>query len=181
MTPSLTEALIIFILAVIASLPAWVVVFILRRREPERTRLVDGYTQMERTIADLSTRLRQMEKDREADHREIIRLQSVISEQANGLEILTRQVLRLGETPEYRPAQPASPVNRIELKKKMVAMFNLDELNDLAFNLGIDTGELGAETTTGKATAIVRYMDRRNRMSDLIQMLAVLRPSEAWE
>lgn len=175
------------LLTVIFSTPAWVAIFVLRRRET-----TGAYSEMMDTISEMSVQLRQMQRDRERDHAQILRLQQLAGELTAGIKILVRQLERLNEKPEFSvnvaelqrmveglPA-PEAALDLASLARKLARRFDIEELSDLAFQLNIETGDLGTNTRTGRATAIVRYVDRRGEIDKLIEMCRRLRPNEEW-
>lgn len=76
--------------------------------------------------------------------------------------------------PEDRIAQP-SPTSRV-LPVILASLFDRDEMDDLAFRLGIDPGQIAGDTVPTRARALVRYVDRRGRLDELIELARSLRP-----
>jgi len=58
--------------------------------------------------------------------------------------------------------------------------FNEAELRELAFILQVDYENLPGNTKRGKARELVSYMDRRDRLGELMAALLTLRPGVAW-
>lgn len=67
------------------------------------------------------------------------------------------------------------------LRDALSAGFNLDELQSLCFELGIDYENLGGQGKAGKTRELVGYMDRRGRLEDLARAAARMRPDLAWD
>ncbi|MBP6787637.1 MAG: hypothetical protein KA170_08610 [Candidatus Promineofilum sp.] len=58
--------------------------------------------------------------------------------------------------------------------------FNLEELRTLCFELGIPFDELGGQGLRGVARELLLYVQRRDRLPELLTALTVERPSVAW-
>jgi hypothetical protein len=58
--------------------------------------------------------------------------------------------------------------------------FNLEELRTLCFELGISFDELGGQGVRGVARELLLYVQRRDRLPELLTTLRVERPSVAW-
>lgn len=80
---------------------------------------------------------------------------------------------------EPRPFEQTD-INLVPLLDLLDTDFNLSELQDLSFNLGVDYENLGGETKRGKARELLLYMQRHGRLSDLIARCAQIRPLAAW-
>jgi hypothetical protein len=65
------------------------------------------------------------------------------------------------------------------LRTLITEHFDLEELRDLCFNLGIDFDDLRGEGKTAKARELVLYAQRRDRLNDLVIELKRLRPTLA--
>ena len=58
--------------------------------------------------------------------------------------------------------------------------FNLEELRTLCFELDIPFDELGGQGVRGVARELLLYVQRRDRLPELLATLRVERPSVAW-
>jgi hypothetical protein len=54
--------------------------------------------------------------------------------------------------------------------------FGMEDLQDIAFRLGVDFDTLPGDTKSGKAREMVRYMVVRNRLSELRRLMNEMRP-----
>lgn len=63
------------------------------------------------------------------------------------------------------------------LTKTIRSQFNMSELDDLCFELGIPPGEISGDTIGTKARELVLYSQRRNRLPELEQAVRSLRPN----
>jgi hypothetical protein len=62
-----------------------------------------------------------------------------------------------------------------ELHRRLVDQFNIEELQDLCFALGIDYEELGGTGKSAKARELVLYMQRRGRLDELSEAIRAKR------
>jgi hypothetical protein len=69
---------------------------------------------------------------------------------------------------------------RDSLVNALVSSFNRNELNVLCFSLGINDEDLPGESLTEKALGMVKYLVRRDRISDLIEQVSQFRPNVDW-
>ena len=67
-----------------------------------------------------------------------------------------------------------------DLHRKIGQYFNVDELQALCLDLGIDYEDLEGNTRQAKATALVGYCNRHDLRADLIARCADLRPHVDW-
>ena len=63
----------------------------------------------------------------------------------------------------------------------LVNHFNLSELINLSFDLGIDAENLAGQTKEDKARELISYCARRGTLPGLIERCEQLRPNVAWE
>lgn len=66
---------------------------------------------------------------------------------------------------------------RNQLHTLLTRNLSLDELRTLCFSLGVDFDNLGAETKDGTARELIRYLERRDELERLIDIIKKLRPS----
>ena len=59
--------------------------------------------------------------------------------------------------------------------------FNLEELNNLCFDLNINFENLSGTTLHLKSKELVMYCDRYNKLSDLLEQCKKLRPNTSWQ
>lgn len=87
-----------------------------------------------------------------------------------------------------RPAARAKPVadgrrysgSLNALHQMLVRHFNLEELRDLCFSMGINYDELSGDNLSGKARELIAYVERRSRLQELIRVARAQRPLAAW-
>ena len=68
----------------------------------------------------------------------------------------------------------------LELQRLVVASFDLDEVQMVAFALGIDWDELKGTTKSLKTIALIRHTDHRGQIESLLELLREERPSLQW-
>ncbi len=134
--------------------------------------------------ADHARELRDIQRGREQDHKAMMQLQLRIVELEIGVRILTAQLRREGLIPEWVPpavassdGQTAAPMpDSRALTQVIAALFNRDEIDDLASRLGIDTEEIVGETRGKRARALVDYAERHGMTEELVTLARQLRP-----
>ena len=102
-------------------------------------------------------------------------VQSEMNELRRGLAILLAQLERLGHTPDWTPPR-ASGVSKVGLRKDLRDGFNLEEMRDLAQDLGAPDGEIRGDTVTVYARELVAWAERRGLLGDLERRIQELRP-----
>lgn len=142
---------------------------------------------------ELSNRLTTLERDRDRDYLErqaerqrddaiIAKLQRRVADLEHGVERLGAQVVRLGGVPEWElpPAEPLPVVQTViddtALYRSIAALFDVDELDDLAFRLGIEPDEIDGKRRDTRARSLVQYCKRRDLLPELIDIARQLRP-----
>ena len=133
-----------------------------------------------RLTMELSKRLATLENDRQRDYTEMQRLRIRLTELEIGVRVLIAQVKRLGESPDWgddaAPPGDAAPVDNMVLDRNIAALFDVDEIDDLAFRLGIPPDEIEGKRRETRARNLVLYADRRERVDELVELVRQLRP-----
>lgn len=165
--------------------------FIIARRQSP-----DAVGKLNQLTTELSNRLTTLERDRERDYLErqaerqrdhaiIAKLQRRVADLEHGIERLGAQVVRLGGVPEWElpPAEPLPPIPPVNetiddtaLYRSIAALFDVDELDDLAFRLGIEPDDLDGKRRDTRARSLVQYCKRRDLLPELIDVARQLRP-----
>jgi hypothetical protein len=76
-------------------------------------------------------------------------------------------------------AGPSVQVDRADLRKKLAAHFDKEELRTLCFDLGIDDNNL-PDTLDGMARELIKYCERNQRIPELITECERLHPKVSW-
>ena len=67
-----------------------------------------------------------------------------------------------------------------DLRRQMVALFNLGELSTLAFDLSVDWDSLEGGPIESTVQSFILYLARRGRLDDLVTLLRKERPDANW-
>lgn len=80
-----------------------------------------------------------------------------------------------------RPEPVAAPtIDPVALRKVLDEHFNSNDLQSLAFDLGIDYENLRGTVTASKWIELINYMQRRNRLPELVEAVRRARPELDW-
>ena len=94
-----------------------------------------------------------------------------------------RQILQFIQTLPRRQMLPIKPdIDLKRVREHLDKKFSRDELDDLCFELDIEIGyeELAGDTHRAKALSLLRYMERRERLPELVSKGRELRPNLDW-
>jgi len=143
---------------------------------------------------ELARRVRNLEKGREQDHLTLLRLQTRLEIQtaysralAAYADTLAVKLRELGQDVPAGPGSPPTPPSdlaepgRSTADPRLLALalaehFDKSELVDLAFRLGVNEDELQGESAGARSRSFVRYMQRRERLDELVALARLLRP-----
>ena len=75
---------------------------------------------------------------------------------------------------------PSRAVVRAQLHHLLTRHFDMDELGQMAFELGEDPAEIGGDTPSVLAQALVLHFEKRGRMGELLKLCRRYRPGIAW-
>lgn len=78
------------------------------------------------------------------------------------------------------PMTTRSAEQYLELYQLLADHFNLEELQELCFILGVRYDDLSGQTLSAKSLALQTFMERRNQLAQLIEQLTILRPKVDW-
>jgi hypothetical protein len=82
--------------------------------------------------------------------------------------------------PTVSPTVAGTQEEPISFLALLSAHFNREELRTLCFELDVDYDDLPAQGKTAKARELIAYLTRRDRLADLFQTGARLRPDVPW-
>ena len=68
-------------------------------------------------------------------------------------------------------------IDLVKLHRILDDYFSMDDLHTVCFQVGVDIDDLGGVGQSGKARALIEYLKRRNRVADLLPIIARERPS----
>jgi hypothetical protein len=86
---------------------------------------------------------------------------------------------RQSRTSAQPPANPSSPDTAVRLLGVLDTYFDLSDLKNLCFEMGIDFDNLEGGAKRGKAQALIQYCQKHNRFSELVQRVQKARPHAA--
>lgn len=131
-------------------------------------------------------RIEWLEGQADEDKQEISTLRVEMAELSIGVGLLVAQVRRAGMEPEWThtarsksstaPPAALTSTDAALLAQKIDAQFDVDEVNGLAFDLGIPPDELTGGTGAARARALVLYAKRRHKGNELIALCRAERP-----
>ena len=142
---------------------------------------------------DMNDRMDDYDKWQARDRQEMDRLHSELNDwktysraQADYSRQLVSLLLGMGYAGELPPSpDPPGKTNGTPgdhtgddrvLAIRLGRAFNLEELYDLEFRLGVPDGDIGNMTVAARARELVRWCRRRGRIDDLILLMGELRP-----
>jgi len=70
---------------------------------------------------------------------------------------------------------------RYALISQIANHFSLEELDELAFESGINPEMIAGETISERARELVSYAERRGSLGDVIRTCQIKRPLAGWE
>lgn len=110
---------------------------------------------------------------------ELLELRLELIEHARGVEILINQVIAGGMVPQWMPRtkKPRRGGVRDLLSRRIEELFNLEELNSLAVDVGINPEEVPGETLSSRVRALVELSYRRGLLETLSDRVSELRPN----
>lgn len=196
------EVALTLLVALAASLPG-LAAFLLYKRQARshfemqkqlRKQLQEQINSQQQTNRFLTKRVDELEQSRarEFAETEILRqemedLRQVMGEFRRGLDVLTGQLKAADIPPAWSPPAVA-PRNASTgangdwgsdtstLRRVLVERFSRDEVDDLAFQMGVESDDLSGTTKSARARALVEYLKDRGRLKELVQLIRSQRP-----
>ena len=109
---------------------------------------------------------------------EMSALREGLEEAYRGIKVLMEQLGEAGIVPGWKPA--AKVVKKggagVSLPTLIVAAFSRDEIDGLAFDVGIDPESLGGETKAARARELVTAARQQGRLERLVEVCREFRP-----
>ena len=151
-------------------------------------RVIDGMAR------DMNDRMDDYDRRQARDRQEMDKLHSELTDwktysraQADYSRQLVSLLMGMGYDGEIPPA-PVPPTAKQAtadrghvgddrlLALRLAAAFNIEELRDVEFRLGVPDGTLSGDTLTARARELVRYCRRRGMVDELVTLVRQLRP-----
>lgn len=150
----------------VAAVSGWLAYVAASKRRP------DLYQHYEQALADMSARLEA------TDHR-VDRLRAALQVEQEYSYELARVMREAGLHPPPRPQiapQDADGDGMAALARRVAACFSIDEIDTLAFEMGL-VGKVTGETLENRAASLVMAALRRGRLSELVAIARRERPN----
>lgn len=170
---------IMIVMTIIAVVTLVSALFLQRNHARYEATRPDAYAVMEASLASQQRRLDEMDRQRMNDHALIIELRNEVAALRAGVAVLIRQLQENSIEPQWSPAGSVPLPQRIDkaiLARRLARYFNIDEMNTLMFNLGIDDEELSGDTRQTRARELVEYAERHDQLDVLATAVGNLRP-----
>lgn len=104
-------------------------------------------------------------------------VQAEMNELRRGLALLLAQLEAAGLTPVWTPPRALqSGTTRAGLRKRLREEFSLEEMRDLALDLGVVDNDIRGDTATNYARELVEWCARRSMLEELERRIQELRP-----
>ncbi len=202
------DVLVVVVIALVAATPGLLALIIGERRVARRRDMTreddeiqDGLlaqlraqvAAQQKTILFLTQRVNELDRARKQEYEETEALRQEIealrqenAELGRGVAALSRQMEEAQITPAWRPQERPlarkrpTPAERTALRRKIVEHFSLTEINDLAFELDIKADELEGSALPERARSLVRYLDDRGRLAELVELCRSQRPEAGF-
>ncbi len=84
-------------------------------------------------------------------------------------------------TPQEIQTNTRAIIKRDEFLNQLDAVFNMDDLRELCFNMSVDFDNLAGNTKRQQFITLIQEFERENRLNDLIQYCKQERPQRDWE
>lgn len=126
---------------------------------------------MEHRMDAMQAEIDDLRESRQADHEEMRDLR-------DGISLLVEQIRQAKMDPVWTPDEVKRKprASAAGLAVRLAAEFSSEELDGLAFEMGVGHDQFGGETIEARARELVRYMDARGRLTELRQRADRLRP-----
>ena len=121
--------------------------------------------------------------------KQIEQAQSELDAVEQQLDELEAELERAGSTEPGQGARPAGPAPEeraldreylSRLRQTLTGRFDVGELRTLCFDLGVDYDDLPGQGKASKARELIRYLERRGRIPDLVTVGGQMRPDVSW-
>lgn len=136
-------------------------------------------TSQQRRTEQQAARIDELERQRMSDHNMIIDLRNKVAALEAYVATLVRQLQDNGIAPAALPVALASspaPVDKRQLAQRIAALFDMDEMATLMFDIGIDDEALAGRTRAARARELVDYAERHGQLDVLAAAVNASRP-----
>jgi predicted component of viral defense system (DUF524 family) len=133
--------------------------------------------QIEKSISEAYTLIGQLEHNILVTHEPLDRAcwQTQIEEQKAATAKWENEQANINQPTLETPKSSTTSMSLTELQQKLTEQFNLRELRDLCFELGVDHEELASDVKSELSREMIGYLKRRGRLAELINRVQELR------
>lgn len=115
---------------------------------------------------------------------EIGRLRAELEWVTAAVRILSAQLKSAGIEPavniDDRKPVDVNTLSMAGLRRKMARAFTVEGVEALAFDLGLDGGDIAGETKDARVIALIEAVNQRGRVAELLLLLEKERPHVKW-
>lgn len=144
------------------------------RYDRQQKRLDDTLQRLDKAferIDQLETEMDDLRDERDADHELMQAWIAYARKTTARLKELT------GEEPPPEPSSvPRRRTGRVALARWIEQRFSVEEIDGLAFEMGLSTDELSGETRAARARSLVQWAGDRSLLADLRRRVEAARP-----
>lgn len=171
---------------------AWLEAALTKQQERHDAAMAAMDRRLEASVARQDVLERELDAEREKrrdDHARLAEMQRLIEawmRYARQLADIIRRELKTEPPPEPAgavsspPPRPGGNEGTEGLARRIAKRFSLEEINGLAFELGLD-GQLAGETAEGRASSLVTVALRREMVWQLVELCRQERPNGGFE
>lgn len=166
-----------------------------RQGQVERDAQMEELRGLSREIVDaemaaIRGHVAELKRGREEERAELARLREEVEGLRQGVAALLAQIREARLVPVWEP--PTTVVESVErggegvdlagLQRRLARHFSLEEMEELVLRLALEGEEIwpGAATRQARARELVKFMERRGRLEELVALCRELRKSVRW-
>ena len=135
---------------------------------------------LQRRMDQVEHEIDRLREERQIDRTQIAAMQGELDLLYSGVQRLIEQITTLGAEPVWQPPRrsPSARINsRAELSRRIIAGFNMEEINSLAFDINLGEESFAGETAATRARTLVELAARRGLLKELEKRVNELRPA----
>jgi hypothetical protein len=142
------------------------------------------HTRMDRMQREIDDLRQTVVVNQESYEEDLDELWAIIDEWWHGMGRVFQQMDEAKMTPVWRPSplpprkRRTRPAPRSALAQRIERQFNIEEMNSLAYGLGIHSEEFGGDTRKARAEELVELAYRLGITAALVRQVDELRPKE---
>ena len=110
-----------------------------------------------------------------------IKVSLTVGDSGSAPDSCVEVTIRLPVVNEASMISTPEQIERAKLRQVLSTLFNESELSSLCFDLSVNYENLPGNGTSDKARELIAHLDRRGRISELVDSIRMLRPQVVWE